>query len=124
MRVFWKAIFLAIAHAAVCYFIPVYSIPLSMNRNGINDMYSVGNTVYTCLLITVNLEMAIVARFWTLIFAIFLALSILPVWLLFLWVAGFTLNAFEFSDPQVCTFLYIHVFTLLFTKSFSYYSDE
>ena len=101
MRIFWKSILLAMIHSAICFFIPLYSVPLSMNENGINDLYSVGNIVYTCLLITVNLEIAIVSRFWTIIFGIFLLLSILPVWLLFLWLAGFVLNAMEYTDPQI-----------------------
>ena len=101
MRVFWKSILMAIVHSAICFFIPMYSVPLTMGQNEINDLYSIGNIVYTCLLITVNLEIAIVSRFWTIIFTIFVALSILPVWLLFLWIAGMTLAAFESTDLQI-----------------------
>ncbi|KAL6774620.1 hypothetical protein ACKKBG_A25695 [Auxenochlorella protothecoides x Auxenochlorella symbiontica] len=72
---FWKTgVAQAVVHAAVCFFIPYYSIATS-GRHNITDVYSLGKLAFVALLGTVNLEVALVARYWTVLFAVFVALS-------------------------------------------------
>eukprot|EP00891_Asterochloris_glomerata_P000836 jgi/Astpho2/836/Aster-00685 len=74
-RVFWKSgVLMAAVDAALAFFIPYYSITAS-DHNSITDVYSVGKTVFIALLGAVSLEVALVARYWTWLFAIFLGLS-------------------------------------------------
>lgn len=72
---FWKmGVLAAAAHGAVCFFIPYYAVVPGGKRN-IDDIYSVGKIVFVAMLGTVTLEMALVSRYWTKLFTVFLVLS-------------------------------------------------
>lgn len=72
---FWKAgVLLAIVHGAFCFFVPYYSIATSGNHD-ITDVYSLGKIAFVALLGTVTLEVALIARYWTWLFGIFVFLS-------------------------------------------------
>ena len=72
---FWKnGVFMAAVDAAICFFIPYYATTTN-GQHGANDVFSVGKTVFVALLGTVTLEVALVSRYWTWLFLIFLILS-------------------------------------------------
>lgn len=53
---FWKnGVFMAAVDAAICFFIPYYAITTNGQRD-VNDVFSVGKTVFVALLGTVSLE--------------------------------------------------------------------
>ena len=65
---------MAAVDAAICFFIPYYTT----RTNGVysmTDVFAVGKTVFIALLGTVSLEVAIVSRYWTWLFVMFLVLS-------------------------------------------------
>jgi magnesium-transporting ATPase (P-type) len=74
-RVFWKGgVLMAAVDAALAFFIPYYSIAES-GQDSITDVYSTGKVVFVALLGAVSLEVALVSRYWTWLFGIFLFLS-------------------------------------------------
>ncbi|KAK9806980.1 hypothetical protein WJX72_009386 [[Myrmecia] bisecta] len=79
-RSFWKtAVLTAIAHGAVCFFIPYFSASAS-GRNSTDDLFSVGKTTFIAIIGVVSAELALVSRFWTFPFALVWALSYLLVY--------------------------------------------
>ncbi len=53
---FWKnGVFMAAVDAAICFFIPYYATTTNGQRD-VNDVFSVGKTVFVALLGTVTLE--------------------------------------------------------------------
>ena len=64
--------------AAVCFFIPYFAAS-PMGAASVNDIYSVGKTVFICMLGAVTIEVMIVARYWTVVFGVISALSYLLV---------------------------------------------
>ena len=72
---FWKSgILLGIAHAAVNFFVPYYSLT-TVGRYNISDVYSIGKITFAALLGTITLEAALIARYWTWVFFWFVILS-------------------------------------------------
>lgn len=72
---FWKGgVLQGIAHGAVSFFVPYYTIVTSGTHN-ITDVYSLGRATFVALLGTVTLEVALVARYWTWVFFWFVLLS-------------------------------------------------
>jgi magnesium-transporting ATPase (P-type) len=67
-------VLLGVAHGAVCFFIPYYSLATSGTHN-ITDVYSLGKVAFVALLGAVTLEVALVARYWTWLFGILTLLS-------------------------------------------------
>lgn len=58
---FWKnAVLMAIADAAICFFLPFYSTT-ARGTHSAADIYSLGHTVYTAMLGTVTLEVGLPA---------------------------------------------------------------
>jgi len=96
--VFWRySVMTAVFGGAVCFFFPYYAIVAS-DRDSINDLYSVGKTVYICIVLLVNVEVLMVARYWTKVFVICVVLSYLAAFaflLVYLWVDV----AFDIYDP-------------------------
>ncbi|CAK0743492.1 hypothetical protein CVIRNUC_001474 [Coccomyxa viridis] len=72
---FWKnGVLMAAVDAAICFFIPFYATRTN-GRLTMNDVFSVGKTVFTALLGSVTLEVALVSRYWTWPFILFVLLS-------------------------------------------------
>ncbi|KDD73748.1 hypothetical protein H632_c1873p0, partial [Helicosporidium sp. ATCC 50920] len=72
---FWKTgVLVAIFDGAVCFFVPYFAVATSGDHN-ITDVYSIGKIAFVALLGTVTLEVALVARYWTVLFAVFVGLS-------------------------------------------------
>ena len=80
-RVFWKSGFLdAVLQSAVCTLLPYYLVPSSCDTGsgrGTDSLYDVGRIIFTCILLTVTLEIFLVSRFITTLFAVVTALSFL-----------------------------------------------
>ena len=89
IRVFWGWITNAIFHSFVIFVIPTLAFEHSVVRNsGIStDLWSTGTVVYTCVILIVNLKLAIEAKSWTGPFQVALWMSIF-VWILWLLIYG------------------------------------
>lgn len=72
---FWKTgVGLGLVHGAICFFVPYYSIATSGAHN-ITDVWSLGKVAFVALLGVVNMEMALVARYWTWVYCVCVVLS-------------------------------------------------
>lgn len=69
----------AFLDAAICFFVPFLAASPLGNRTTI-DVFSVGKTIFICMLGVVTMEIMIVARYWTWWFAGVCALSYLLVY--------------------------------------------
>lgn len=66
---FWKTgIGLGILHGAAVFFLIYYS-EVAAGRNSIADLYSMGKIAFVALIGVVDLEIALITRFWTWIYA-------------------------------------------------------
>ena len=95
---FWKSgILLGIAHAAISFFVPYYSIATSGDHN-ITDVYSLGKITFVALLGIVTLEVALIARYWT---WVFFWITLLSYFLVYPYLIIFPLAALgiSFYDP-------------------------
>jgi len=94
-RAFWKTIWDSTVASAVCFFIPVYAVPLAsgMPRN-LDNMLELGKVGYTSVLFAVSLEILLVSRYLTAIFLAFLFLSV-AVWFPLLWLVPLIANVDE-----------------------------
>eukprot|EP01025_Chloroclados_australasicus_P031044 TRINITY_DN3132_c0_g4_i1.p1 TRINITY_DN3132_c0_g4~~TRINITY_DN3132_c0_g4_i1.p1 ORF type:complete len:1356 (-),score=176.40 TRINITY_DN3132_c0_g4_i1:580-4509(-) len=73
--IFWKtAVISAVIDGLLCFFIPYLAAQATDNLSQ-NNIYSVGKTIFLCILGVVTLEITLVTRFWTWIHAIVTALS-------------------------------------------------
>ena len=73
---FWKnGVGLAAVDAVAAFFIPLAGAAATRGRDATLDVASLGKTVFVALLGCVTLEVALVARFWTPLFAAALAFS-------------------------------------------------
>lgn len=62
--------------AAVCFFIPYIAMATSFNGQDTNyGLWAVGKTIFVSLLGAVTLEAVLVARYWTVLFSVFSAMS-------------------------------------------------
>lgn len=100
---FWKTgVALAVVHGTICFFIPYYAISTS-GRHNITDVWSLGKVAFVSLLGVVTVEMALVVRYWTLLFTIFILLSyflVYPFMLIFPLVGEPQLNGCRGSAGQ------------------------
>lgn len=69
----------AFLDAAICFFVPFLAASPLADRSTI-DIFSVGKTIFICMLGVVTSEIMIVARYWTAWFAAVCALSYLLVY--------------------------------------------
>ena len=77
---FWKSVWDSVLAAAVCFYFTMLAVTAGdEGRNSVNGLWVVGKTAFTATLISVNLEIALVARHWTWPFALALFLSV-AVW--------------------------------------------
>ncbi|XP_064404646.1 probable phospholipid-transporting ATPase IA isoform X2 [Halichondria panicea] len=84
-KVFWKWVGLAIFHSLFLFFF-VYFMLLQealLSNGEVVGIWYVGNTIYTCVVITVNLKLALESRYWTWLHHVAVWGSIL-IWYLFL----------------------------------------
>jgi Phospholipid-translocating P-type ATPase C-terminal len=59
-----RALAQAFVDGAICFFVP-YLAASSLGAKSVSDVFSVGKTAYIAMLGVVNIELMIVARFWT-----------------------------------------------------------
>ena len=80
-RAFWKTIWDSTVASAVCFFVPVYAVPLaSGGPRNLANMLELGKVGYTAVLTTVSLEILLVSRYLTALFLGILALSVAIWW--------------------------------------------
>lgn len=89
----------AFLDAAICFFVPFLAASPLGNRSTI-DVFSVGKTIFICMLGVVTMEIMIVARFWTWWFAVVCALSYLLVYPYMLFFPIFWQNVFGSWDLE------------------------
>ena len=94
-RAFWKTIWDSTVASAVCFFVPVYAVPMaSGGPRNLANMLELGKVGYTAVLATVSLEILLVSRYLTAIFLVILALSV-AIWLPLLWLIPHIANVDE-----------------------------
>lgn len=93
--VFWRTgVLQGIVNAAICFYIPYYGASPDGIKSS-DSLWAVGKTIYVSMLFVVTVEVALVARYWTLLFAVFTVLSfvcVFPYLLLFPyaeWLVGY-----------------------------------
>lgn len=97
-KVFWKSGILdGLLDATICFFIPVFAATPA-GRDSTHGLWSVGKTAYVALLGAVTLEMALVTRYWTMVFFIFMLLSYFLVYPFFL-IFPYAERLFDIFDP-------------------------
>jgi phospholipid-transporting ATPase len=80
-RAFWKTICDSTVASAVCFFVPVYAVPLaSGGPRNLANMLELGKVGYTAVLTTVSLDLLLVSRYLTALFLGILALSVAVWW--------------------------------------------
>lgn len=89
----------AFLDAAICFFVPFLAASPLGNRSSI-DVFSVGKTIFTCMLGVVTMEIMIVARYWTWWFAAVCALSYLLVYPYVIFFPIFWQNVFGTWDLE------------------------
>ena len=89
----------AFLDAAICFFVPFLAASPLGNRSSI-DVFSVGKTIFTCMLGVVTMEIMIVARYWTWWFAAVCALSYLLVYPYMIFFHIFWQNVFGSWDLE------------------------
>lgn len=93
--VFWRTgVLQGIINAAICFYIPFYGATPDGVKSS-DSLWAVGKTIYVSMLLVVTMEVALVARYWTLLFVVFTVLSfvcVFPYLLLFPyaeWLVGY-----------------------------------
>jgi hypothetical protein len=69
----------AFMDGAICFFVPFLAAS-PHGSNSVIDIFSVGKTIYICMLGVVTMELMIVARYWTWWFAVICMLSYILVY--------------------------------------------
>lgn len=120
---FWRSgVMQGILNAAVCFFIPYYSVTAAGKSNS-DSLWALGKTIFVGLLGVVTLEVALIGRYWTEFFMGVLFLSfvlVFPYLLLFPYVEqslnmydhkqfGIAENLFSTSHFWLCTLAIITV---------------
>jgi len=87
VKVLWMAN--AMYQSVILFLIPTYSLYLvAQDKNGREqDMWALGTTIYTCVVLSVNLEAAMIINYWTWIHHLCIWGSII-LWFIFLLVWG------------------------------------
>lgn len=85
IQVFWGVVLNAVYHSFLVFILTVLIYDNGVIRsNGTSiDLWSMGTTMYTCIVIIVTLKLALEARYWTKIFLVALGIS-MALWLLWL----------------------------------------
>ena len=84
---FWKtAILDGVLHSASCTLLPYYLAPASADASsgrGTDSLYDIGRIIFTCILLTVTLEIVLDSRYLTTVFMVVTALSFLLLFVFF-----------------------------------------
>ena len=83
-RAFWKAILDANVASAIAFFIPLYAVAPPPGPYRLAGMLAAGKVAYTAVLLVVTLEIVLVSRYITALFAFFALLSF-AIWFPLLW---------------------------------------
>jgi Phospholipid-translocating P-type ATPase C-terminal len=89
----------AFLDAAICFFIPFLAASPLGERSTI-DIFSIGKTIFICMLGVVTMEIMIVARYWTIWFAAVCLLSYSLVYPYVLFFPIFMQNVFNYWDLE------------------------
>jgi phospholipid-translocating P-type ATPase (flippase) len=87
-RVFIGWMINSMFHSCVCFFIPLICMTSMYFNDGNNfDMYSLGITIYSCVLFTVTIKVALETSSFTALHVIFFVVSVLS-WFVFVFIYG------------------------------------
>src|SRR3989338_3344957 len=88
-------------HSCICFFVPLICMTYMYFESGENfDMYSLGITIYSCVLFTVTIKVALETSSFTVLHFIFLVFSMLS-WYVF--VLSYGSFFYAFADGTVFT---------------------